>query len=248
MTDIKVQGQSMKEEITRKIDFVQKVRNNPIPDNELLDNMGLFLQRQNLSRILYMHHLYSQIINVHGVVMEFGVRWGQNMALFEAFRGIYEPYNYNRKIIGFDTFSGFPEVHSNDGDKSKFGDYSVTKDYEDYLEQILKFHGSNSPISHIKKYELVTGDACQTIDEYLARHPETIVSLAYFDFDIYTPTKKCLEAIKNHVTKGSIIAFDELNFEGFPGETIALKEVFGLDKYHIRRSPLAPLCSYIIIE
>lgn len=57
-----------------------------------------------------------------------------------------------------------------------------------------------------------------------------------------------LGSYKSHVTKGSIIAFDELNYSGFPGETIALKEVFGLDKYKIRRSPLNPLCSYIIIE
>ena len=79
-------------------------------------------------------------------------------------------------------------------------------------------------------------------------HPETIVALAYFDFDIYQPTKTCLEAIKGRLTKGSVVAFDELNCPEFPGETLALKEVFGLDKYAIRRNPLNPLCSYIVIE
>jgi len=43
---------------------------------------------------------------------------------------------------------------------------------------------------------------------------------------------------QNHVTKGTVIGFDELNYHEFPGETLALKEVFGLDKYKIRRSPL----------
>jgi hypothetical protein len=72
--------------------------------------------------------------------------------------------------------------------------------------------------------------------------------LAYFDFDIYLPTKKCLEAIKDRLTKGSILAFDELNCPEFPGETIALQEVFGVNHFSIKRSILSPLCSYIVFE
>ncbi|MDF2667957.1 MAG: crotonobetainyl-CoA--carnitine CoA-transferase [Paenibacillus sp.] len=248
MNSIRTQGLSSQTEIGKRERFLDMMKNSPIPDNEILDNIGLYLKRQTLSRILFMQQLYTQICEVHGVIMEFGVRWGQNLSLFESFRGIYEPYNYNRKIIGFDTFQGFPELHKNDGEKSSKGDYGVTENYEEYLELVLQYHESESPLSHIKKYELVKGDATQTIDDYLSRQPETIVALAYFDFDIYLPTKKCLEAIKDRITKGSILAFDELNYSAFPGETIALKEVFGLDKYRIRRSPLTPLCSYIVIE
>uniref|UniRef100_UPI004048B656 hypothetical protein n=1 Tax=Rheinheimera sp. TaxID=1869214 RepID=UPI004048B656 len=103
-------------------------------------------------------------------------------------------------------------------------------------------------LNHIKKYEIVKGDATATLAQYLADNPQTIIAMAYFDFDIYEPTKKCLELIKGHLTKGSVIGFDELNYHKFPGETLALKEVFGLDKYAIRRSPLSPLTSYIVIE
>ena len=79
-----------------------------------------------------MHELYQKIISVHGIVVEFGVRWGQNLALFSSFRGMYEPYNYNRKIVGFDTFSGFPSVTSKDGDDVvlEIGAYSVEPGYE----------------------------------------------------------------------------------------------------------------------
>ena len=62
-----------------------------------------------------MHHLFRQIIDVQGVVMEFGTRWGQNMALFEALRGIYDPFNRHRKLIAFDTFEGFPSLDEKDG-------------------------------------------------------------------------------------------------------------------------------------
>ena len=100
----------------------------------------------------------------------------------------------------------------------------------------------------MKKYELVKGDASKTLEKYLQQHPETIVALAYFDFDIYEPTKKCLELIKGRLSKGSIIGFDELNFSEFPGETIALDEVLGIQNYRIVRSPITPLPSYIIVE
>jgi hypothetical protein len=50
------------------------------------------------------------------------------------------------------------------------------------------------------------------------------------------------------VTKGSVIVFDELNCPEFPGETLAVLETFGLNKYAIKRSPLNPLISYIIID
>ena|ERR1700754_1026828 len=246
MRPIKVLSGSNETESQRRKEFVGMLKSSPIPDQELLFNLGLYLNRQTLSRILFMHELYQKMLPVHGVIMEFGVRWGQNLSLFESFRGIYEPFNYNRKIIGFDTFSGFPEIDPKDGQKVSIGDYGVSKDYEDYLETVLEYHESEAPISHKKKFELIKGDATQTIGNYLEQHPETVIAFAYFDFDIYLPTVKCLKAIKPHLTKGSILAFDELNCPEFPGETIAFNEVLGVNNYAIRRDPKNPLCSYII--
>ncbi len=248
--DIKTKGCSSTNEKSLRERFFKLFRNCPIPNNELLLNLGLFIKRQDLTRILFMNELYNKIINVHGIVVEFGVKWGVNLALFESFRGIYEPFNHSRKVVGFDTFTGFPSVHEKDG-KSEIvtvNAHSTTKGYEDYLKQVLDYHEQESPISHIKKYQLIKGDATIEIDKFLKDNPETIIALAYFDFDIYEPTKKCLEAIKEHLTKGSVIGFDELNTHDFPGETLALKEVFGLDRYRIIRSPYSSFQSYIVIE
>ncbi len=228
--------------------LVAQLRNVDIPDEELLDNIGLFLTRQTLSRINFMQHLYELVLPVHGVIFEFGVRWGQNMALFSTLRGILEPYNYNRKIIGLDTFEGFPLVAPEDGKKVSQGDYGVTQKWENQLTDILDFHNQNAPIPQKRKFELVKGDATVTLPKYLASHPETIVSLAYFDFDIYKPTHDCLKMIQPHLTKGSVLAFDELNCPEFPGETLALREVFGLSSYAIRRDPSNPMTSYLVIE
>lgn len=247
---IKAKSNASETEASNREKLFQYFTDCPIPPNELLQNLSLFTTRQNLSQLLFIHELYSQQIDVHGIIMEFGVRWGRNLALYESLRGIYEPFNHNRKIVGFDTFEGFPSVDEKDGnaDIVAVGAYNVTDNYEDYLSGVLDCHEKESPISHIKKYELIKGDAVNSIQGYLTDHPETIVSLAYFDFDIYAPTKACLLAIKDHLTKGSVIGFDELNNRDYPGETIALKEVLGLNSYRIRHSLYSPTQSYIIIE
>ena len=251
MKNIKVSSYASKEEASQREELFKLFRQCPIPDNEILSNLGLFLKRQSLTRILFMNSLYKIALDTHGIVIEFGVRWGQNLALFESFRGMYEPYNHNRKIVGFDTFEGFPSIDEKDGqaDECKVGAFSVTEGYEEYLEQILNYHEQESPISHIKKFQLVKGDAAVEIVRYLNDNPETVIALAYFDLDLYTPTKKCLEAIIPHLTKGSVVGFDELNAHAFPGETLALKEALGLDKYKIVQSPyISGACSYIVID
>jgi hypothetical protein len=230
--------------------LLQLLKSAPIPDSELLMNLPLFLTRQNLSQILFMHELYQHIIDVHGVIFEFGVRWGRNLALYESFRGLYEPFNHNRRIVGFDTFEGFPSVDPKDGDASivQVGAYNVTEGYQSFLSEVLERHERESPISHIRKYELVQGDASKAVPAWLKDHPETIVAFAYFDFDIYEPTLKCLEAIKPHLTKGSVIGFDELNNRDYPGETRAVAEALGLGTYAIRHSRYSPTQSYLIVE
>jgi Macrocin-O-methyltransferase (TylF) len=243
MSEIRVLSGATAAETGRRETLAEMIRHSPIPATELSTNLGLYLSRMQISRIMLMHQLYQMIVPVHGVIMEFGVRWGQNLALFSNFRGMYEPYNHNRKIIGFDTFAGFPSV-----DAKAVGDYAVAENYQEYLSTILEQHQADSPIPHKKKFELVAGDATRTIHEYLARQPETVVAMAYFDFDIYQPTKVCLEAILPRLTRGSVIAFDELNCPEFPGETLAVLETIGLGKYGLRRDPQNPLVSWMLID
>ena len=227
--------------------FTDILHASPIPDEELLPNLGLYLSSKTLSRILFFYEIYRRILNSHGVIFEFGVRWGQTLSILSALRGIFEPFNRHRKIVGFDTFQGFKGVTEKDGTISgcKEGSFGVTDGYEDYLAEILQLQEALNPISHLKKYELVKGDAGETVPAYLAAHPETIVSLAIFDFDIYQPTRAALEAIRPHLCKGSILVFDELCDDVFPGETIALREVFGLEGLRIERLPMAARVSFV---
>jgi hypothetical protein len=226
------------------------MRNCPIPEEQMLSNVGLFLNSKDLARILFMDFLYRQIIDVQGIVVEFGTRWGQNVSLFSALRGLYEPFNRHRKIVGFDTFEGFPSVTAKDGtsDLMVTGNLTVSDNYEQYLERIMELQELESPLAHIRKFEIRKGNAVKEIDSYLSEHPETIIAMAYFDFDLYEPTRKCLERIRPYLVKGSVIGFDELNDPDSPGETRALAEVFGLNSVALKRYRYASRVSYFVVE
>ncbi len=250
MNEYQVVNYSNDHENQTRSQLVQQLKNCPIPDSEILSNLGLFLNSKNLSRILFMDFLYRQIVDVQGVIIEFGTRWGQNAALFSALRGIYEPFNRHRKIIAFDTFSGFPGVAQEDGSSEMMsnGSLAVSDNYEAFLQGILECHEQDAPLSHIKKSEIRAGDAIEQIDRYLKEAPESIIALAYFDFDLYEPTKKCLQAIRPRLVKGSVLGFDELNDPDSPGETLALMEEFGLNQVRLKRYRYTSRVSYFVVE
>lgn len=220
----------------------------PIPRAELQHNLFLFQDRRIISRLLFVNELYQKAMAVHGNIFEFGVRYGANLSLFTSLRGIYEPFNHNRKLVGFDTFSGFASVSAkHDLAGTRSGEFNVTAGYESFLEATLATHERMAPVESIRKFELVKGDATKTIVAYLKAHPETVISLAYFDFDIYAPTKACLEAILPYLAKGAVIGFDELNDPLYPGETQAVREVLG-NRFRLHHSPFRANAAYAIYE
>ncbi|MDP6226493.1 MAG: crotonobetainyl-CoA--carnitine CoA-transferase, partial [Dehalococcoidia bacterium] len=184
---IEVTSNTSDQERAFEREFARCFAERPIPDDQILQNLGLFLSSKNLSRILFMHHLYQQTISVPGIVMDFGTRWGQNLALFAAYRGMYDPFHRHRKLVGFDTFAGFPGFAPQDGTGAliDIGSRSVPENYVEYLTRVMECQEGVNPLAHIRKFELVEGNACLTLPKYLEDNPETIVALAYFDFDLY---------------------------------------------------------------
>lgn len=208
----------------------------------------VMLKRQTLSRLLYLNNLYQLIIGVPGVICEFGVKWGATLSQLINLRGIYEPYNHSRKIFGFDTFEGHIVVDEKDGTSPKVGDFSTFTGYEITLDEILSLQESFNPIPHIKKSTLIKGDASITIDQWLNDNLHAIISMAIFDMDVYAPTKNVLSKIIPKLTKGSVLVFDELNCETYPGETQALFEVLGFNRLALRRFPHQPFCAWAVWE
>jgi len=219
--------------------LLEMFRDRPVPDDHLMTNFGLYLRSSALVKYLVLNELYEMIIPVPGVIMEFGTWWGQNLVMFENLRAIYEPFNKTRRIIGFDTFSGYTGFTDKDtpGDVVDAGGYRVTADYKPYLQELLAVHESCNVLGHLHgRHQLVAGDVTETAPRYFQDHPETIVALAYFDMALYGPTRAALEAIRPHLVPGSVVLLDEFTWSEAPGEAIAFKEVFRDARYAIRRS------------
>jgi hypothetical protein len=212
--------------------------NAPIPTSERVMNLGLFMRSSALTKILFLNEIYEQILYVPGVIMEFGCWLGQNLVLFENMRAIYEPFNQNRRIVGFDTFSGYSSVTDIDGKHDIIhGDgYGLPDEYPDYLRQLIAYHESNNILSQIQKHQIVQGDVVKTVPDFLDKNPGDMIALGYFDLALYEPTKACLQAIKSRLMPGSVLLMDEFNFKDYPGATIAFREVFTDIKYSIRKS------------
>ena len=210
----------------------------------------LSISRLGITRILYYNEIYKKILDKPGVIIEFGVQYGMALSTLLKLRGVYEPYNHTREIIGFDTFTGFTNKLSKEEKKLnwKKGDYGVTRNFDKILERFLHLEESNSPLNWLKKFKLVKGDASKSFEKYLKDNPHTVIGMAIFDMDVYKPTRDVLEAIKPRLFKGSILVFDEFSCTSWPGETQAVDEVFGLSNLRFEHYPHQPNCAICVIE
>lgn len=69
--------------------------------------------------------------------------------------------------------------------------------------------GELQPGIHIRKFQLIKGDASQTARQWMDDNPHAIVSMRILDMDVYQPTVDVLTAFKERLTKGSMIVFDD---------------------------------------
>jgi hypothetical protein len=219
--------------------FAELLATTPIPPEELVDNLALYLRKQPLTDLLSIDALYRMILDVPGVIMEFGVHRGRHLAAFTALRGVYEPYNPHRRIIGFDTFTGFPDVVDIDttSPSAVAGRFALSDGYPRHLRDVLDTHEQGEHLRHIRRTLIVQGDVRETLPRYLADNPHTVIALGYFDLDLYEPTRDTIEVIQPYLVKGSVLAFDELAHAKWPGETAALRDTLGTVHSALRTLP-----------
>ena len=217
---------------------------------EKLNNFPKFVRRQAIARFLCQYHIFEKQMSLKGSVVECGVNLGGGIFSWAHFSSILEPYNYHRKIIGFDTFDGFPSLNKKDGKgiKKKKSWFKRKYDVKKELLNLTKVFDKNRFLNNKKKIELIKGEANKTIPLYLKKNPELLVSLLFLDFDIYQPTVVALDHFLPRMSKGGIIAFDQLNNPDWPGETLAYLEKNQLQKYKIENLTFEPNISFIQIK
>lgn len=214
-----------------------------------IDAFAKFASRQSLAKFLVRYEIFKKVLHVNGSIVECGVLHGGGVLAFAKLSSILEPANHVRKIIGFDTFEGFPSIHAVDkkGDSSHLQIGALTGSTMDDVQRGVDLFDLNRPLSHIPKIELVKGDLCHTAQKYVEENPHLVVSLLYLDVDLYEPTKAALETFVPLMPRGAIVVFDQLNAKMFPGETRAVDEVLSLNKISIERFPFDSYVSYTVL-
>lgn len=218
---------------------------------EKLRNFTKYVPRSALMRFLCKYEIFKQVLDIQGSVIECGVLFGGGLMTWAQLSTILEPINHQRRIIGFDTFSGFPSIAEED---KAVGTYEHVKlgglamdSFQD-LQECIRLYDMNRPLSHIEKVKLVKGDIKETVPQFIKENPHTVVSLLYLDVDLFEPTLVALEHFVPRIPKGGIIAFDELNAEGYPGETIAVMQKLGIKNLRIQRPTFGTYISYAVVE
>ncbi len=224
----------------------------PLPLSDLLFNLGLFTRSSLLVKYIVMHEVYQRFVNLPGLIIEFGTWWGQNLVLLENLRAIHEPFNKQRYIIGFDTFTGYTSPSAAKDSASmawQEQSYTTGQSYKATLEKILKTHEQCNVLGHVHgMHQLIAGDVTSTAPAFFAKNPQSLVAFAYFDIGLYEPTKAAMLAIKPHLMPGSILLLDELTWADTPGEALAFKEVFQDTRYLIEKCKYYPSKSIVTIQ
>ena len=186
------------------------------------------------------YELFQEVIELPGAFVECGVFKGVSFLRFAMLRSIFGN-EMSMKMIGFDVFGEFPDSELA-GDKkyidrfvAEAGSQSIAKEQ---LMQLLQLKGID------KNVDLVKGDICQTVPEYLEKEPSLRISLLNLDVDIYAPSVTILEFLWPRIVKGGVLILDD--YGKFTGETNAVDEFFKGKDVSIKKFPFAQFPSYIV--
>lgn len=133
-----------------------------------------------------LHHSLS-LMEIDGLVLEFGVYTGTTLKIIAAAAD-------GREVYGFDSFTGLPEDWRTGFSAGAFG-----------VDQLPDVPGA----------ELIAGWFDDTLPGFMAEHPGP-VSFLHVDCDLYSSTKTVLEHVGPRLRAGSVVLFDEyFNYQGW---------------------------------
>lgn len=166
-------------------------------------------------------HLYQNLRHaarqkLHGVVAEFGMFRGGTTMLLSKF---VEELGQDWKVIGFDTFGGFPPPRS-------------ALDLYAHPDCVFRDVGAVRRQLAGRNVEIVEGDV---VDTATLLAGEDIV-LAFIDTDNYTSANRVVDVVADRVVKGGSIVFDHWTGAGRHlytiGERMAARRLAGDVRYY----------------
>ena len=170
-------------------------------------------------RILETYEVFNSLIliieknSIDGVFVECGYGYGRSFTVFSHFAA-----KLKRKIYGFDSFIGFPNVLEADSSCRNpiKGEWSVRT-----LSEAKRCINNLGLFESEEDYELIELIFDKTTKNPI---PNEKISLLHIDLDLYEGYKYALEIFWDQIQTGGIILFDEYNIPDWPGATKAVNE------------------------
>lgn len=199
---------------------------------------GFYLTSEvsRVHKLLAHYELYKSICHLPGQIIECGVYKGASLLRFATFREALES-PYSRKIIGFDAFGKFPPSEG-EHDKAfirKFEEAGGNGLSKREIEDVLAY-------KKLSNIELIEGNICNTVPEYVNQHPELKIALLHIDVDVYEPSKIILEKLFSRVVSGGLVVLDD--YGTVEGETRAVDE---FNTLNVEKLPISHVPSFIRI-
>ena len=221
---------------------------------ERLSDFEKWVSRPALLRFAARYELFRRVLDVKGSIVECGVRGGGGLMAWAKLCSTFEPFALHRRVIGFDTFEGFPSLSDADRPSAggalaehRVGGFGPAHDMHGELSELIALYDRRRILGNHTKVELVRGDACETIPAYVANNRHLLVALLFLDFDIYAPTRAALQHLLPRMPKGAVLAFDEVNTVNWPGETEAMLEMLDLRNLELKKFPFDPNVAYAVL-
>jgi hypothetical protein len=197
---------------------------------DMLRNFQLYVRRALLRRFLAHYEIFRMTVNLPGDVVELGVFRGTSLMSWANFLEIRNIGDRSKRVIGFDIFSGFPELDARDGPP----DVTVGKapggfdmrSSEQELRDVISIFDRDRFIGFKPRVILVKGNIEETVPRFFADNPGIRISLLHFDCDLYKPTKRALDVLWPLVVPGGVVIFDEYAIAPWEGESRAVEEFF----------------------
>lgn len=225
-------------------------QSSPGSNVQKLQSFTKYVSCGDIGRFLCRSKIFEQILYVPGWIIECGVFMGAGLMTWAHLSAVLEPLNHVRRIVGIDSFAGFPNVTAEDRltPEALGRPNGLSVDSYDDLLEAIRLYDLYRPLGHIPRVQLLRGDAAEIIPRLVGETPHLVVALLYLDFDIFEPTKAAIENFLPYMPKGAVIAFDELNNGFWPGETVAVNQTIGIKNLRLRRFSFQPQISYAVIE
>ena len=199
---------------------------------EMFRAFPVFTPRYTLARFLAHYELFKQIVEVPGIIVDIGVYRGASLFTWAKLCEIFCPTDVRKRVYGFDTFEGFPNLAPQDGAGSaaqdvRVGGYAAGSTVEDDLLAPRGAMNLDRHLAHLERVEFVKGDVAQTVPRFVDEQGQGLrVALLNLDADLYGPTRVALEQFVPVMSRGGIIVLDEYAVTTFPGESEAIDEYF----------------------